>query len=123
LIYGAAITAETAEWVGGWADGLITVGKEADGLRQVVEAFRAGGGAGKPMALQAAVSFAADERRALEAAHRNWPIATVDLTRNQDLASPDFSPGEWNRAVLCVIGWLATTAYVTPKGQPDGNTV
>lgn len=80
-IYGAAITETTAEWVGGWADGLITVSKEADGLRK-------GGGDDKPMALQAAISFAEDEGEALSAAHRNWPIATVDLTKNQDLASP-----------------------------------
>src|SRR4051794_18680627 len=34
-IYGAAITEDTARWAGGWADGLITVGKEADDLRKV----------------------------------------------------------------------------------------
>src|SRR4051794_6606110 len=87
-IFGAAITPETAGWVGGWADGLITVGKEPDDLRPVVDAFRRGGGEGKPMALQAAISFAADEDEALRAAHRHWPIATVDLTKNQDLATP-----------------------------------
>src|SRR5206468_2398189 len=45
-------------------------------------------GEGKPMALQAAVSFADDEDEALAAARSRWPIATVDLARNQDLASP-----------------------------------
>lgn len=87
-IYGAAITPETAEWVGGWADGFITVGKESADLRKNVDAFRRGGGDGKPMALQAAVSFAPDEGEALRAAHRNWPIACVDVTKNQDLALP-----------------------------------
>ena len=87
-IYGAAITPETAGWVGSWADGLLTVGKDPDGLREVVDAFREGGGEGKPMALQVAISYAADEAEALAAAHRHWPIAMVDLAKNQDLAMP-----------------------------------
>lgn len=101
-IYGAAITAETAEWVGGWADGLITVGKEKDQIREVVEAFRRGGGEGKPMALQAALSYAEDERTALAEARRRWPMITVTLEQNQDVATPeefdrltrDVEPGE-----------------------------
>lgn len=92
-LFGAAITPDTAEWLGGWADGLITVGKEPDGLRQVVEAFRRGGGENKPMALQAAISFADDEDQAFEAAKRHWPIAVVDPSKNQDLATP----GEFDR--------------------------
>ena len=87
-VFGAAITPETAGWVGGWADGLLTVGKEPDELRQVVDAFRQGGGDGKPMALQAAVSFAHDEEQALASAHRRWTVAAVDLAKNQDLPSP-----------------------------------
>jgi probable non-F420 flavinoid oxidoreductase len=87
-MFGAAITPETAEWVGGWADGLITVGKDPEELQQVVDAFRRGGGRGKPMALQAAISFADDEDRAVRAALERWPVATVDLTENQDLATP-----------------------------------
>jgi coenzyme F420-dependent glucose-6-phosphate dehydrogenase len=95
LIYGAAITEETAEWVGGWADGLITVGSEHEGLRKVVDAFRRGGGEGKPMAFQAAISFARDREQAISAAHRHWPIVTVGLAENQDLAMP----AEFDRAV------------------------
>jgi coenzyme F420-dependent glucose-6-phosphate dehydrogenase len=87
-IIGAAITAETAEWVGHWADGLITVGKEPDDLRTVVDAFRRGGGEGKPMFLQAALSFAADEEQALQAAHEHWPVAAVDLPKLEELATP-----------------------------------
>lgn len=88
LIYGAALTAETAGWVGSWADGLITVGGEPDTLRTTIEAFRRGGGVGKPMAVQVALSWAEDEGEALRAAHRNWPIAVVDLAKNQDLPTP-----------------------------------
>src|SRR4051812_39172788 len=41
-IFGAAITEDTARWAGGWADGLITVGKEPENLRKLIDAFREG---------------------------------------------------------------------------------
>src|ERR687898_1975910 len=37
---GAAVSPETAAWVGGWADGLITVKQDVDALRTVLDAFR-----------------------------------------------------------------------------------
>ena len=43
-LVGAAVSPETASWVGGWADGLITVNQEPEVLRKVVAAFRDGGG-------------------------------------------------------------------------------
>lgn len=46
LIVGAALTPETAGWMGGWADALITVSHPIDELRGVIDAFRAGGGRG-----------------------------------------------------------------------------
>src|SRR6266545_16166 len=39
-LLGAAVSAETAGRVGGWADGLITVNQPAERLRRVVDAFR-----------------------------------------------------------------------------------
>ena len=71
-LYGAAVSAETARWVASWADGLVTVNQPEDKLRQVVEAFRAGGGAGKPMFLQVHVAYAPSEAEALRHAHENW---------------------------------------------------
>lgn len=44
VIIGAAITPETAEWLGGWADGLITTSRPPEQLKKVVDAFRRGGG-------------------------------------------------------------------------------
>ena len=63
-IIGAAITPETAEWVGGWADGLITIVQPKDTLSEVVQAFRQGGGEGKPMFLQVQLSYAEDKETA-----------------------------------------------------------
>lgn len=71
-IIGAAITPKTAEWVGGWADGLITISHPYEKLREVVEAFRQGGGEGKPMCLKVQLSYAADEEKALQGAYDQW---------------------------------------------------
>ncbi|WP_027367594.1 TIGR03885 family FMN-dependent LLM class oxidoreductase [Desulfocurvibacter africanus] len=71
-IIGAAITSETAEWVGSWADGLITISQPADKLKEVVEAFRRGGGNGKPMRLKVQLSYARDEKEALEQGLAQW---------------------------------------------------
>ena len=57
-IFGAAITAETAPWVGSWADRLLTVGGTPEAVRQRLEAFAKGEGAGKPVSLQVALSYA-----------------------------------------------------------------
>jgi alkanesulfonate monooxygenase SsuD/methylene tetrahydromethanopterin reductase-like flavin-dependent oxidoreductase (luciferase family) len=35
----AAVSDRTAEWVGSWADGLITTGRARDEMRSIIEAF------------------------------------------------------------------------------------
>lgn len=72
LIIGAAITVETAEWLGSWADGLITISRPPEKLQKVVDAFRRGGGEGKPMILKVQLSYARDEESALQKAHQQW---------------------------------------------------
>jgi probable non-F420 flavinoid oxidoreductase len=71
LIIGAAVTTETAEWVGEWADGLITISKPAPELKEIVKAFKKKGG-GKPMYLKVQLSFSETYDRALEGAHDQW---------------------------------------------------
>lgn len=71
-IIGAAITPETAEWLGSWADGLITISCPPEKLRKVVEAFYRGGGEGKPMYLKVQLSYARDEATAQQGAHEQW---------------------------------------------------
>src|SRR5690606_32352295 len=51
-IFGAALSEETAAWMGGWADGLITTGAPRDALASLIGAFRDGGGEGKPVKVQ-----------------------------------------------------------------------
>lgn len=87
-VIGAAVSAETAEWVGSWADGLITVFKPAEELKQVVEAFRRGGGAGKPMYLQAQTSYARTEDAARQAAFDQWRQCGLGSDALTELATP-----------------------------------
>jgi probable non-F420 flavinoid oxidoreductase len=89
LLIGAAITEDTAEWVGNWADGLVTVGKEPEDLRKNIQAFRAGGGVGKPIFLQAALSYAPTEIEAQRAAYENWPACGLDVNELEDTATPE----------------------------------
>jgi probable non-F420 flavinoid oxidoreductase len=89
MIFGAAITPETARWVGGWADGLMTVSQPRETLRKVVDAFSEGGGAGKPMYLQVKLSFASDERDARRMAHEQWGSNVMPSSIAANLAMPD----------------------------------
>jgi coenzyme F420-dependent glucose-6-phosphate dehydrogenase len=85
-IIGAALTEATAEWMGSWADGLITVtGSKA---RSVIEAFRRGGGAGKPVLAQAKVSWAATDGEALEGAIDQWNTNVFPSSAAADLTLP-----------------------------------
>ncbi|HEV2149724.1 MAG TPA: TIGR03885 family FMN-dependent LLM class oxidoreductase [Longimicrobiaceae bacterium] len=69
---GAALSPETAEWMGGWADGLITTLREREAMEEMVRAFRRGGGEGKPIYLQAQLSFGRTDEDALRAAWDQW---------------------------------------------------
>ena len=94
LLIAAALTAETARWAGGWADGLVTVAGPPDALRTMVDAFREGGGGGKPLFLQVALSYAKAEDQAVRAAHREWRQAGLDGRQLADLRTPE----EFDRA-------------------------
>ena len=73
LVIGAAVSESTARWLGSWADALITVGSaNRDAVRRVVDAFREGGGADKPVCIQAKIAWDETDAKALEGAHREW---------------------------------------------------
>jgi probable non-F420 flavinoid oxidoreductase len=88
-LIGAAISADTAAWVGGWADGLVTLNQPHDQLRKLIDAFRAGGGDGKPLYLQVHLSWAADEEMALAVAHDQWRSNVFDSALAMDLVLPE----------------------------------
>lgn len=72
LFLGAAVTKETAAWMGTWADAIITVHRPYDELKEVVDAFRSNGGAGKPIYLKVQLSYAKTEEEALHGAWEQW---------------------------------------------------
>ncbi|WP_109472157.1 TIGR03885 family FMN-dependent LLM class oxidoreductase [Ornithinimicrobium cavernae] len=67
----AAISPESAARAAAWADGLITVVQPAGVLREVVSAYRDGGGRG-PLALQVHLSWAPTHQEAEEIAWDQW---------------------------------------------------
>ncbi len=88
-LIGAAISPATAAWAGGWADGLVTLNQPHDQLRRLIEAFRDGGGEGKPLYLQVHLSWAADEETALAVAHDQWRSNVFDSALAMELVLPE----------------------------------
>jgi coenzyme F420-dependent glucose-6-phosphate dehydrogenase len=124
LLFGAALTAETARWVGSWADGLITVAGPRADMCAVVDAFRHGGGAMKPMVLQVTMSFARTDDECVAAAYDQWRQCALTPAQLADLDGPvAFDRACANVAIADVlshvrasadiqrhIGWLADDA-------------
>lgn len=88
-IIAAALSAETARWAGGWADGLITISQPRDKLRAVLDAFREGGGEGKPVHLQVKLSWAPSEQDARQGAFEQWRTNIFKSTVSEDLRTPE----------------------------------
>lgn len=88
MLVGAAVSAATARTVGGWADALITINQPHDKLREVFDAFREGGGEGKPIFLQVHLSYDPDESRAEAVAHQQWRTNVFDSTLAWNLELP-----------------------------------
>jgi coenzyme F420-dependent glucose-6-phosphate dehydrogenase len=76
-LVGAAVTPATAREVGAWADGLITVNQPVETLRRVLDAFREGGGEGKPVRVQVHVSWAPTDAEAVALGHQQWRNAVL----------------------------------------------
>ena len=88
LLLGAAVTETSAEFVGSWADGLLTVSAKPDQLRKVIAAFRRGGGEGKPVYLQVGLNWAPSEAEAVAGAHEQWRYNVLGGEVNWELRSP-----------------------------------
>lgn len=87
-IFGAAMTEASAAFVGTWADGLLTGGGDIEHVRRVVSAFRNNGGAGKPVHIQHAVSWAPTEEAALAHALDQWSAVALGGDAAWDLRTP-----------------------------------
>jgi probable non-F420 flavinoid oxidoreductase len=89
LLLAAALGPETARRAGGWADGLLTIAQRRDWMKDVLDAFRAGGGRGKPVFVQAKVSWAPTDEDALREAHDQWRTNVFPGPVLEDLAMPE----------------------------------
>jgi len=124
-VIGAAISVETAGWVGGWADGLITVNQPHDRLREMIDAFRTGGGEGKPLYLQVHVSWAPDEQEALAIAHDQWrtnvfdpPVCwDLELAEQFDARADAVQPQDVRRSVLVSSDLARHAAWLSEFGE------
>lgn len=88
-LVGAAVSASTAQWLGCWADGLLTTGElDLGKLAARVQAFRDGGGADKPLYLKLDLSWAASEEQALTQAYEQWRCNVLGGEVSWELSSP-----------------------------------
>jgi coenzyme F420-dependent glucose-6-phosphate dehydrogenase len=108
LLLAAAVTELTAETVGQWADGLLTVHAEPEGLERIIFAFERGGGLGKPRKLQVTLNWDESEDSALAGAFDQWRYNALGGDINWELRSPDdfaiatryVRPADLRRSVL-----------------------
>jgi probable non-F420 flavinoid oxidoreductase len=87
-LFCAALSKETSEWAGSWADGLLTTGGDVDQVIEKRDAFFNNGGAGKPFYVQFAFSFAQDRKQAIEGAFDQWRSNLVAAEKLSNLDSP-----------------------------------
>jgi probable non-F420 flavinoid oxidoreductase len=97
-LLGAALTTETAERAGGWAEGLVVINQPLDKLKKLIEAFHRGGGEGKPLNLQIHLSIAADEATARANAFDQWRSNVM----TPQMAAEFRTPADFDRAAETV---------------------
>jgi coenzyme F420-dependent glucose-6-phosphate dehydrogenase len=107
LLLGAAVTETSAEFLGRWADDLLTVSANTEQVEKVVEAFRRVG-EGKPLFMQVGLNWAPPEEEALQGAHEQWRHNVLGGEVNWELRSPQnfdtatrfVKPEDMNEALL-----------------------
>lgn len=87
-LLGAAVTEATARLAGQWADGLLTTGGDIDSVKNVIEAFRANGGEGKPIHVQHSLCWAETEEEAVANGLDQWGPVAAGGDLNWNLARP-----------------------------------
>lgn len=88
-IIGAALSAETARWLGEWADGMVTIGTpDHESLEKRVRAFR-DQAPKKPVYLKVQLSYDEDEEAALDGAYDQWRTNSVPGPITQNLRTTE----------------------------------
>jgi alkanesulfonate monooxygenase SsuD/methylene tetrahydromethanopterin reductase-like flavin-dependent oxidoreductase (luciferase family) len=94
----AALTPQSAERLAPWADGLLTVNQPREALVELIDAFRRGGGQGKPLYLQVHLSYARDDDTARANAFDQWRANATSAAVAEALKTP----AEFDAAALHV---------------------
>jgi coenzyme F420-dependent glucose-6-phosphate dehydrogenase len=89
LLLGAAVTPASAALVARWSDGLLTLAMRPQDLKPVIDAFRRGGGEGKPVHIQVPISWARSDGEALRIAHEQWKFLACGGELAGELRSPE----------------------------------
>lgn len=89
LLIGAALTPETARFVGGFCDGMITVNQPKQALQKMIHAFRDGGGGDKPCFLQVHAAWGKTDDDARREAWEQWRAVSTGSAVLSELAMPD----------------------------------
>ncbi|MFC6905380.1 TIGR03885 family FMN-dependent LLM class oxidoreductase [Halalkalicoccus tibetensis] len=88
-LIGAALSEETARWLGTWADGMVTIGTpDFEGMEERIEAFRENAPE-KPVYLKVQLSYDDDHESALEGAYDQWRTNCVPGPTTQELRTPE----------------------------------
>lgn len=88
LLIGAAVTEKTAEFLGSFADALITTSRPPDEMRKIVDAFHRGGGEGKPLYLKVGLAWARTDEEARLGAHQQWRSVAFSNDLLTELRTP-----------------------------------
>ncbi len=130
-IYGAALTPQTAGWMGGWADGLITVRHPAGKMKEIINAFHDGGGKGKPIVMQMHVSWHENEDIARHQAWHQWKSNTIGpeacanfrTTEDFDEASKHIPPDKIDEHVMISADAEKYIAWIDEYTQLGANDI
>lgn len=87
-LFAAALSPASARQVAAWADGLITVNAPYERLREVLDAFAEGGGEGRPVHVQAHLSWASSGAEAAAQALDQWRANALPPYLNEELETP-----------------------------------
>ncbi|WP_153799787.1 TIGR03885 family FMN-dependent LLM class oxidoreductase [Foetidibacter luteolus] len=88
MLFGAALSEQTAAWCANWADGLLTAVTNAEDAAKKIKAFRTVAGNEKPAFVQYAFSYHKDFNTALTEGHQQWRSNMVGINDLADLHSP-----------------------------------
>ena len=106
LLLGAALTPETAAWMGGWAEGLLTAHKPLSELQKIIDAFKKNGGEGKPMFLQVQLGYGTDEERLAKDILHQWRTNIFPVNVKGEL---------WKVEQFDALGELVTIEHIKNK--------